>query len=807
MGFGGDGRGALCVPDSRYAASHKFRAELREQGMRFNNSGIVNRRLAIAAAAASMFWQGAPLALEFDIAGTSVRLDNLVTIGAVMRMQDRDNALVGKSNLNPGLCVGRVGDDGVSGPNPDPNANTFFGDTCNATRPAQDGNGTANDFFLRAPGGFQPNGDNGNLNFDKRDIVHATAKLTSDLNFDVFGFNVFARGIYFFDARYNDLRERHPDTTLQPFRTDYPDVAKDENANDARMLDYFVSRTFEVGDRMVSFKLGNHVLNWGESGFLAPNSLNTVNPLNQALLRLPGFDIKELFLPVGMASLNIDIADGYNLEMFYQYDWEPFVVDPVGSFFSTVDIAGAGAEYAMLSFGKAPEDPLELYRPWRNPEDPSSVLGSQSDRTMLRDFDEERRREVDNGGQYGFALKGYFEGLNNGTELALYFANYHSRIPSISILAADATCIPDQPATGELPVIGGPLGSLLGALPTQTALNALDLLDPTGCGVPASNLLAAAGAPVPLQPATGARDPLPVGSIRYFIEYPEDVRIYGFSFNTTLGDWAWSGEYAFRDNLPVQVHITDLVFAGLQPAFPVEDYSLQPIATLPGRRTAVPDFVSAYRGVEYGPGDYVRGYERMKVGQVGTTFLKTIGGDNPIGASQIVVLLEMGLTHVIDFPRIDELQFQGAGVNTHVSGGADGSAGINPVDVRTDPNDPSTNRGAANLRQNPTAHPDLAGFGTEVSYGYRFVTLTRYDSAFLGINLELLGALFHDVEGVAPGIGQNFVEGRKTILGGVRWDYLSKYTGEIRYTWFTGNHRRDAAHDRDNLQLWLGYQF
>ncbi|MES0873022.1 DUF1302 domain-containing protein [Sinimarinibacterium thermocellulolyticum] len=764
------------------------------------------RRLTILSAVAVMLWGGAAHALEFDIAGTNVRLDNLITIGGMLRMQDRDVSLVGKSNLNPGLCVGRVGDDGVFGPDPDPNSNTFFGDTCSATVEDPDF-GNRNNFFIAQPGGFQPNGDNGNLNFDKHDIVHAVAKVTTDLNVDLFGFNVFARGIYFFDENYNSFDERHPDTTLQPSRTEYPDVAKDENANDARLLDYFVSRTFELGDRLVSFKLGNHVINWGESGFLALNSLNTINPLNQALLRLPGFDIKELFLPVGMASLNMDVADGFNLEVFYQYDWEPFVVDPVGSFFSTVDIAGAGAKYAMLSFGKAPEDPLELYRPWRNPDDPSSVLGSQSDRTMLRDFDEERRRRPEDGGQYGAAFKAYFEGLNNGTEIGLYYANYHSRIPSISILAADATCIPDQSAVGELPVIGGALGALLGALPTQTALNALQLLDPTVCGVPPTNLLAAAGAPIPLQPSTGERDPLPVGSIRYFIEYPEDVHVYGLSFNTTLGDWAWSGEYAFRDNLPVQVHVTDLVFAGLQPAFPANDYSLEPIATLPGRRTAVPDFVSVYRGEQYGPGDYIRGYERMKVGQLGTTFLKLIGGDNPLGASQITFLLELGMTQVFDMPAIDELQFQGAGVNTHISGGADGSAGINPIDVRTDPNDPSTNRSDPNLRQNPTAHPDLTGFGTEISYGYRLVTLTRYDSAFAGINFEILAALFHDVEGVAPGLGQNFVEGRKQILGGLRWDYLSTYTGEIRYTWFTGEHRRDAAHDRDNLLLWVGYQF
>ena len=60
---------------------------------------------------------------------------------------------------------------------------------------------------------------------------------------------------------------------------------------------------------------------------------------------------------------------------------------------------------------------------------------------------------------------------------------------------------------------------------------------------------------------------------------------------------------------------------------------------------------------------------------------------------------------------------------------------------------------------------------------------------------------------MGPGLGQNFVEGRKQVISAVRWDYLSKYLGEIRYTWFTGGGVRDALRDRDNLLIWLGYQF
>jgi len=727
------------------------------------------RRLPLACAATALLFGTPATALQFQLGEAEVRLDNLLTIGALMRMQERDSSLIGKSNLTPGLCVRRTSPDG------DPNR-TYEGDAC-----GNSGDGAGNRRALEAPGALSVNGDNGNLNFDQHELVHAAAKLTSDLSVNIYDFNVFVRGLYFFDQRYENLQESHPDTTLQAARSEFPRAGREVIGSDLRLLDYFVSRNFEWGEHPLSLKIGNQVLNWGESAFLALNSLNTINPPNSALLRLPGFDVKELFQPVGMALLNAELREGINLEGFYQYDWEPVVIDPVGSFFSSSDTFGAGGRYAMLSFGKAPEDPERLYRPVDNPDDAAAALGSTASRTLLRDYDEERRRRPREGGQYGFALKLFLDQLNNGTELAFYQANYHARVPSISALAAQDTCLP--PSSGN------------------AATNFAALV--VSCGVPPTNL-AATQTGGPFLPAL--REPLPIDTPRVFLEYPEDIHLYGVSFNTTIGDYALSGEYAFRDNLPIQVHATDVLFAALQPAFPEGDYDLA-VATLPGRRTAVPDFVATnYRGEPVTAGSYVRGYERMKVGQLGLTLLRTVGGDNWLRASQMTLLLETGLTHVLDFPELSELQFQGAAVDTHITNGADGSVGLNPADVRSDPNDPRSSRNDPALLQNPTAQ-DRSGYGTQYSWGYRALALTRYDSAIAGINLELLTALFHDVQGVAPGLGQNFVEGRKQILLGLRGDFLSRYTGELRYTWYTGGGLRDALRDRDNLLLFLGYQF
>ncbi|MGV8340559.1 DUF1302 family protein, partial [Pseudomonas aeruginosa] len=56
------------------------------------------------------------------------------------------------------------------------------------------------------------------------------------------------------------------------------------------------------------------------------------------------------------------------------------------------------------------------------------------------------------------------------------------------------------------------------------------------------------------------------GNSSYFIEYPEDIRMFGLSFSTTLPNGtAWSGEVSYRPNAPVQLNTTDILFAGLDP--------------------------------------------------------------------------------------------------------------------------------------------------------------------------------------------------------------------------------------------------
>ncbi|MBI2383581.1 MAG: DUF1302 domain-containing protein [Gammaproteobacteria bacterium] len=758
---------------------------------------LVRPLLRVLASASAVAACAPASALEIDVADVNIKIENLFTVGAMWRTEGRDPTLIAKTNLpgQKGLCVSRVGDDGVGGPGAE-GTNTFQGTTCTTSILAE------NEKYVNAQGSYAINGDDGNLAFDKGDIVHANAKLTSDISFSLGDYNFFARTIWFFDDQYVDHELVHPDTTLIQAREKLSPLGTSQLGTDFDVLDYYVSGTLPLGellgDREVSFKLGNQVLNWGESAFLLVNSLNTINAPDQSRLRVPGFDVKELLQPAGMLVLGTEIVENLNTEVFYKYEWKPLIPDPVGSFFSVSDVLGAGGRFAMLSFGKAPEDPGNVYRARENSQDPVQTLGSRAGRTVYRDLDEEKRRLPSDGGQYGAALKLFLEDFNNGTELGFYFANYHSYVPSVSFIAAGDGCLPND--TG-----GGPGANLLATLA-------------------ACQFTPRPDSPGDLDYPADGRDPLPVDEAKLFIEYPENVKLYGASFNTTVGDWAWAGEFAYRPNLPVQIHTVDLTLAAVSPAFPETDLNIG-ASVIPSERSATANFVAVYRGNEGNliqPGQYIRGYERLKVGQFGTTLLRLIGGDNPINASQITFLLEMGATQVFDMPGLDELQFNGAGADTHISHGADGTRGIQPADLRTGQiSSPDDGDGCASastpvasvdninprcMRQNPAAQK-LENFPTDLSYGYRLVFLPRWDSALFGANIEWLSGFFHDVDGITPGIGGNFVEGRKQILQGLRFDYLSKFIGEVRYTWFTGGGDRDALRDRDNVFITLGYQF
>src|SRR3546814_7485306 len=103
---------------------------------------------------------------------------------------------------------------------------------------------------------------------------------------------------------------------------------------------------------------------------------------------------------------------------------------------------------------------------------------------------------------------------------------YHSRYPLVSGIAADASCTRDAALPG-----------FVGAFVACQGFNAA--FNPIG------------------------KEPLPVDTATLFLDYPENIQLYGISFNTNIGSWAVSGEYGYRPNQPLQILQSDVLFATL----------------------------------------------------------------------------------------------------------------------------------------------------------------------------------------------------------------------------------------------------
>jgi hypothetical protein len=256
---------------------------------------------------------------------------------------------------------------------------------------------------------------------------------------------------------------------------------------------------------------------------------------------------------------------------------------------------------------------------------------------------------------------------------------------------------------------------------------------------------------------------------RVLIEYPEDIDLYGVSWNTTLpGGVAFQGEVSYRDGAPLQIDDVELLFAGLSP--------LNALIPQPQLR------FNSQLG-NYAPGEYIQGWERHEISQIQSTFTKVFGPGNFMRAEQIAAVAEVGATKVWDLPAHDVLRYNGDGTDT---------LGGNAIDT-------------GDLR-NPLTQ--VNGFPTSFSWGYRLAVRADYLNAFGSPwNLSPRVAFNHDVNGITPGPGGNFLEDRKSLTVGIEGSYLNAWSADLSYTAFYGAGNLNLIGDRDFVSFTVKYSF
>ncbi|MDR3415332.1 MAG: DUF1302 family protein [Nevskia sp.] len=806
-------------------------------------------------------------------------LNTTFTAGLGIRMQSPSQSLIGKSNLNPNVCA--------------PPYQSCQGLFRAQVFPAQ--------HLAAAPGAMSNNGDDGDLNYPHRgDIFQAPLKLTQDLTLTYKDFGFFARGLFFYDAVNNDLTENHPNritpqnykdvgwvgstlpngainnvitglakilpgvlnATAVTGRFYGPGGMVHNKRNDGEILaqagtnlqyldSYFFGKLPLWEGHDLTFKIGRQLVNWGESTTLQINSINSANPINANNFYRIGSQVEEVFTPVNMIDLSFSPAEGLTTEAFYQLEWQSTEAPTPGTYFSDLDIGTSNAvNNVNAGFGGTAEDPNCLGKLLDNVL--SGLTPTCATISRLPDWTPRTA------GQFGIKLDYYSDRFNNGTDFSLYYENYHSRLPYLSLFSAYPSCADKE-----------------GNKYHANALNALNLV--VDC--PDLPLLHLG------DPAAATSSVLNVDTARFVLEYPEDIHLIGASFNTTVGSYSIQGEVAYRPNKPMQVDAHDLAFAALgaqgtrcgQPGVNCEGTTgvlgtlgLNGVGYGPDGGTALyggsdavnsagrayvtdtfnllvghgtgsqryfPNFIIPYRGGVVGentpcypqPGSpddakygfnrfqhpyyaydrnspcYIQGYQRMQDFEFNLGATRVYGStDNVIGADQVILLYELGGEYVPFLPAYDQLVLQGPNSTSSPTAGADGS-GADGSRMGCS-NIPDCSYGPDGLRFNPHQQ-DHAGYPRAFSWGYRVLGLIDYEQILPNITLKPLIVWSQDVGGIAPGPAGNFIKGRKSVNSLFEFRYKQNASLGLGYVWYWGGGVYNTLSDRDFAQAYLKYQF
>ena len=307
-------------------------------------------RTLLAAAALLACGSGQAFEIQTDNPDLKVRWDNTVKYSAGARVKDR----------SPGLSQTVFGRTGVVGPN-------------------------------------NLNQDDGNNNFDKGLVSNRFDVLSElDMSWRNWGARVSAAAWY--DAVYNRGNNNTSGTSNHVPGNEFPSETRELMGRKAEVLDAFVFGKFDLGERPASVRLGRHTLLWGESLFFGANGIaGGQAPVDLIkLLSVPNSTFKEIARPTGKLSGSVQVSDAVTIGGYYGFEWEKTRLLPVGSYLSSSDVLGPGAE--RINAG------------------PTGVF--------TRTADQEPR----NGGQGGVQLRWRADDLD--TDFGFYAIRYHATGPS-----------------------------------------------------------------------------------------------------------------------------------------------------------------------------------------------------------------------------------------------------------------------------------------------------------------------------------------------------------------------------------------
>ncbi len=294
--------------------------------------------------------------------------------------------------------------------------------------------------------------DDGNRNFDKGDLTQNQVNFSTDLDLNYGNGGIFARARGWYDDVYND------DFSAWMFDTAYdaPYLKDgiDEHKSTIELQDLFWYHGFDLGNQYLSLRVGEQVVNWGESMFIQGGISTAMGPLDATKASAPGTALKDIFMPIGQVYGELAVTDTLSLGAYYQYDWEATRIDAPGTYFNVVDGIGQN------SHG-------DLFGPFNTP---------------VRKTDPDK-------GQYGIALRYLAENLNS-TEFGFYYINYNDFTPGLQFLSPAAPDHLNKIYFEDIDLVGLSFGTVFGDMNVSGEISYRD-------GIPVSVNYGPNGAPGP----------------------------------------------------------------------------------------------------------------------------------------------------------------------------------------------------------------------------------------------------------------------------------------------------------------------
>ncbi len=266
------------------------------------------------------------------------------------------------------------------------------------------------------------NQDDGDRNL-RRALAQNRVDLLSEADLQYRDVGARVSGAAWFDSVYASANGNLSPGTVNTMSSSFSEFAggtADLMGHKAELLDAFVFAKHRFGDMFATVRAGRHALQWGESLFFGSNGIaGGQAPVDFIkLLSVPGSQFKEIIRPTWQVSGQLQVTSGIAFGAYYQLQYDPNRLPAAGSYFSSVDFVGDGAERLIVGPPGGPfQGPQAFFR---------------SADVKAKDL-----------GQYGLQFRATSQELE--TDFGLYWIQYHAKDPQIYLN-------PGQPdfATGQV---------------------------------------------------------------------------------------------------------------------------------------------------------------------------------------------------------------------------------------------------------------------------------------------------------------------------------------------------------------------